>query len=180
MAKKLPSLTEAMSDLMGRQHLFFTATAASTGRVNVSPKGMDTFRVLDTGRVGYLDLTGSGNETAAHILNNGRITFLFCAFTASPPILRLCGKGRATRPNDPEWAVLRPSFGPELPEERQLIVAELDNVQTNCGFGPPLYTYEADRTQLLEWAVKKSAEELDRYRSQKNARSMDGPPTGQG
>lgn len=179
MAKILPSLTEALIDFISKQHMFFTATAASTGRVNVSPKGMDTFRVLDPHQVGYLDLTGSGNETAAHLFDNGRITFLFCAFTGSPLILRLYGSGRVVRPGDPDWASLRPSFGPRLPGERQLIVAQLDNVQTSCGFGIPLYTYEADRTELLDWAVKKSEDGLKSYRSEKNARSIDGLPTGQ-
>ncbi len=180
MAKFLPSLTEALIDFIGKQHLFFTATAANSGRVNVSPKGMDTFRVLAPGQVGYLDLTGSGNETAAHLLANGRITFLFCALSGSPLILRLYGKGRVVRPGDHDWAALRNSFGPELPGERQLIVAELDSVQTSCGFGIPLYTYEADRTQLLEWAVKKGEEGLNSYRTEKNARSIDGLLTGQG
>lgn len=180
MARILPSLTEALIDFIGRQHLFFTASATTTGRVNVSPKGMDTFRVLDPQHVGYLDLTGSGNETAAHLLDNGRITFLFCAFSGSPLILRLYGKGRVVRPGDRDWAALRPSFGPELPGERQLIVAELDSVQTSCGFGIPLYTYETDRTQLLDWAEKKGEEGLNGYRSEKNTRSIDGLPTGQG
>ncbi|MCC7501863.1 MAG: pyridoxamine 5'-phosphate oxidase family protein [Flavobacteriales bacterium] len=179
MARILPTLTETLIEFIRSQHLFFTATAAGSGRVNVSPKGMDTFRVLDAKQVGYLDLTGSGNETAAHLLHNGRITFLFCAFMGSPLILRLYGHGRVVRPGDPDWSELRPSFGPELPGERQLIVAQLDSVQTSCGFGIPLYTYEADRTQLLDWAVKKGEDGLNSYRSEKNARSIDGFPTGQ-
>ena len=178
MAKMLPALTDALIDFIRKQHLFVTATAATTGRVNVSPKGMDTFRVLDAGRVGYLDLTGSGNETAAHLVDNGRITFLFCAFTASPLILRLYGKGRVVRPSDDEWDLRRPSFGPALPGERQLILADLESAQTSWGFGIPLYAYETDRTQLLDWAVKKGEDELQRYRSEKNARSIDGLPTG--
>jgi len=179
MARILPSLTDALIDFIRGQHLFFTASAAHTGRVNLSPKGMNTFRVLDPGLVGYLDLTGSGNETAAHVLDNGRITFLFCAFAGSPLIVRLYGQGRVVRPGDEDWALLRPSFGPTLPGERQLIVARLESVQTSCGFGIPLYTYQGDRTQLLDWAEKKGQDGLERYRSEKNTRSIDGLPTGQ-
>ncbi len=179
MARILPSLTDALIDFIHAQHLFFTASAPHSGRVNLSPKGMNTFRVLGPQRVAYLDLTGSGNETAAHLLDNGRITFLFCAFTGSPLILRLYGSGRVVRPGDEDWASLRPFFGPTLPGERQLIVAELDSVQTSCGFGIPLYTYEGDRAQLLDWAEKKGQDGLERYRSEKNTRSIDGLPTGQ-
>ena len=159
------------------QHMYFVATAPRQGRVNLSPKGMDTFRVLATDRVGYLDLTGSGNETAAHLLDNGRLTIMFCAFQGPPLILRLYGTGRVVRPNDAEWSALRPHFGATLPGERQLVILDIDTVQTSCGFGVPLYDHKADREQLTAWALKKSPEELVAYREQKNRTSIDGLPT---
>jgi hypothetical protein len=157
------------------QHVFFVATAPlePEGRVNLSPKGMDTFRVLAPDRVAYLDLTGSGNETAAHLRQNGRITFMFCAFDGKPQILRLYGKGRAVRPGDAPWAGLAPLF-PELAGARQIVVADVTRVQTSCGFGVPLMNFEAERDALVRWAEAKGAEGLRAYREQKNRVSIDG------
>jgi hypothetical protein len=178
MAKLLPELTAKLQDFIAAQKIYFVASAPMHGRVNLSPKGLDTFRVLSAKRVAYLDCTGSGNETSAHLAENGRITFMFCAFTAAPLILRLYGTGRAVRPRDADWPQLRPLFGAPVPGERQLIVADIDSVQTSCGFAVPLFEYKADRDQLVRWAEKKGSEGLQAYWAEKNRRSIDGLPSG--
>ena len=178
MAKFLTALDERLTAFIQAQRIFFTGTAPLTGRMNVSPKGLDTFRILSPTRVGYLDLTGSGNETAAHLLENGRITFLFCAFEGPPLILRLYGTGRSVQPQQTDWDTLRPHFGPTLHGERQLIIAELESVQTSCGFGIPHYAFLEDRSQLTDWAAHKGSEGLTAYRREKNRTSIDGAPTG--
>jgi hypothetical protein len=163
--------------LIGTQHVFFVATAPleRDGHVNVSPKGMDTFRVLSPNRVAYLDLTGSGNETAAHLVQNGRITIMFCAFEGKPVVLRLYGRGRAARPGSAEWAELSPLF-PALPGARQVVVVDVTRVQTSCGFAVPLMTFERERDTLVRWAESKGDDGLRGYREQKNQKSIDGLP----
>jgi hypothetical protein len=178
MAKFLPELAASHRDFIAQQKIFFVASAPAAGRVNLSPKGMDTFRVLNSNRVGYLDATGSGNETAAHLLQNGRLTFMFCAFTDAPLILRLYARGRSVQPTDAEWRQLRPLFGPPLPGERQLVVVDIESVQTSCGFGVPFFEYTGERTQLIEWAERKGPEGILAYQAEKNARSIDNLPTG--
>ena len=178
MAKFFSELSAKLQDFIAAQKIYFVASAPLKGRVNLSPKGMDTFRVLGPARVAYLDCTGSGNETAAHLAENGRITFMFCAFTDAPLILRLYGTGRAVRPRDPEWSQLRPLFGRPLAGERQLIVAEIESVQTSCGFAVPLFEYESDRNQLVAWAEKKTPDGIAAYWAQNNQTSIDGLPTG--
>jgi hypothetical protein len=178
MPKFFPALDDRLSELIRAQRLFFTGTAAADGRVNVSPKGLDTFRILSPARVGYLDATGSGNETAAHLLAHGRITFLFCTFEGPPLIIRIYGQGRSVQRHHPEWELLRAHFGPTLAGERQLIIAEIQSVQTSCGFGVPLYEFKENRTQLSDWAERKSADDLRAYRAEKNTVSIDGLPTG--
>jgi hypothetical protein len=174
----LPSLDARLSTFIQAQRIFFTGSAPHDGRVNVSPKGLDTFRILSPTRVGYLDATGSGNETAAHLFENGRITFLFCAFEGPPLIVRLYCKGRAVQARHAEWNELRPHFGPPLVGERQLIIAEIESVQTSCGYGVPLYQFQEDRPQLRAWAERKSPEALEVYWREKNSVSIDGAPTG--
>ena len=176
MAKTYPSITPELAAFIEAQPLFFVATAPldADGHVNLSPKGLDTFRVLAPDRVAYLDLTGSGNETAAHIVENGRITFLFCAFAGAPKILRLYGRGRVVLPGEEEWNDLAGCFT-SLPGARQIVVADLDRVQTSCGFGIPLMEYVGQRPTLPKWAESKR-EELAAYRRRKNARSIDGLP----
>ncbi|MFP3949187.1 MAG: pyridoxamine 5'-phosphate oxidase family protein [Gemmatimonadota bacterium] len=178
MGKPYAGLTDHLRAFVEDQPLFFVATAplAADGHVNVSPKGLDSFRVLSPERVAYLDLTGSGNETSAHVAENGRITFLFCSFSGSPKILRLYGSGRTVLPGDPEWEDFRSRF-PDLPGARQIFVVELERVQTSCGFGVPLMERVEDRDQLIRWAESKGDEGLEGYRRQKNARSIDGLPT---
>jgi len=180
MAKFLPALDERLTAFIQRQRLFFTGTAPHDGRVNVSPKGLDTFRILSPTRVGYLDVTGSGNETAAHLFENGRITFMFCAFDGPPLILRLYGRGRSVQPQHAEWAGLRPHFGTTVPGERQLIIAEIESVQTSCGYGVPLFDFKEERTQLRDWADHKGPDGVAQYQQEKNAVSIDGAPTGWG
>lgn len=177
MGKVLPHITDGLRGFIERQHLFFVATAPlARGHVNVSPKGMDSFRVLGPTTVAYLDNVESGNETAAHVLENGRITVMFCAFEGSPLIVRLYGAGRAVLPADAGWAALARHF-PTRPGIRQIIVAELDRVQTSCGEAVPFYTYEGQRDQLVRWAAAKGPDAMEAYQREKNVRSIDGLPT---
>jgi hypothetical protein len=178
MAKFFDALTPAHLAFIAAQKIYFVASAPHAGRVNLSPKGMDTFRVLSTTRVGYLDGTGSGNETAAHLRENGRVTIMMCSFDAAPLIFRIYGRGRAVQPGDTEWTELRPLFGPPMPGERQLIVAEVENVQTSCGFAVPFFDYRGERETLIDYAVKKGPAGMAAYRAEKNRRSIDGLPTG--
>ena len=158
MAKFLSQLDERLIAFIQQQKIFFTATAPRDGRVNLSPKGLDTFRIINPSCVGYLDATGSGNETAARLLQNGRITLLFCAFDGPPLILRLYAKGRSVRSGSADRSTLRPPFGPRMTGERQLIIPEIENVQTSCGFGVPLCDFREHRDQLPAWAERKGEE----------------------
>lgn len=178
MAKFFPELSFAHIEFMRTQKIFFIASAPHEGRVNLSPKGLETFRVLTSQRVGYLDSTGSGNETSAHLAENGRVTFMFCAFDGAPLILRAYGQGRAVRPRDPEWAILRPHFGPPLAGERQLVIAEVESVQTSCGFAVPRFDHAGGRTTLTDYWEKKGPDGTAKYWAEKNGRSIDGLPTG--
>jgi hypothetical protein len=177
MAKFYSELNEELRAFIGRQRLFLVASAPDGGgRINLSPKGMDTFRCLDERTVAYLDLTGSGNETVAHLRQNGRLTVMFLSFDQQPLILRLYGQGHVVRPGAPEWGRLRPQF-PTLPGERQIVVLHIDSLQTSCGFGVPLYEFRGERQTLKQWALKKGPEGLDEYRRDKNRLSIDGLPT---
>jgi hypothetical protein len=176
MAKFFNELDQATRDFIREQKIFFTATAPDEGRINLSPKGMDTFRCLDAKTVAYLDLTGSGNETAAHLLENGRMTVMFCSFSEKPLILRLYGRGRVVRPRDAEWEALREHF-PTAPGERQIVVLHLESAQTSCGFAVPVYELKQERPMLTEWTEKKGEEGLRRYWREKNQTSIDGLPT---
>lgn len=175
MAKTYKSISPDHQAFIERQPMYFVASAPllATGHVNLSPKGLDTFRVLDPNTVMYLDLTGSGNETAAHVTENGRLTLMFCAFDGSPKILRMYCRGRiVTRPSS-EWANAVAQF-PALPGIRQIIVGRVESVQTSCGFGVPLLSLAAQRDQLPRWAEAKGDVELVDYRRSKNAVSIDG------
>ena len=178
MAKFFPELTTSQSEFVARQKIFFVASAPDAGRVNLSPKGMDTFRVLSATRVGYLDGTGSGNETAAHLLDNGRVTLMMCSFTTAPLIFRIYGRGRAVHPRDAEWAELRPHFGPPLPGERQIVVAEVESVQTSCGFAVPFFDYRGERDTLVASCTRRGPEGMATFHAERNQRSIDGLPTG--
>ena len=178
MARTYSAITDDLRAFIEAQQLFFVATAplAADGHVNVSPKGLDCLRVLGPLRVAYLDLTGSGNETSAHLRENGRVTLRFCAFQGPPRILRLYGTGTTALPGSPTWAELRPLF-PDHPGARQIIVADVTRVQTSCGFGVPLYDYAGQRETLLRYAETKGEQGLEDYRRQQNARSIDGLTT---
>jgi hypothetical protein len=176
MAKFQGHLDERLRGFISEQKVFFTATAPSVGRINLSPKGLDTFRCIDDRTVAYLDLTGSGNESAAHVFENGRMTIMFCSFSKNPLILRLYGKARVVRPTDEEWDPMHHHF-PTLPGERQIIILAIESIQTSCGFGVPMFEGEKERYALVEWAIKKGDEGLIDYRETKNSMSIDGRET---
>ena len=160
-------------EFIGRQQMFFVATAAPTGRVNVSPKGLDSFRVLGPNRVAWLNGTGSGNETAAHLGQLPRMTLMFCSFEGKPWILRLYGTARAVQPPDVEWDGLVALF-PPLDGARQVFVMDVDECQTSCGFGVPLYAYHTQRDLMPKWSANKGTEGVAAYQRSKNAVSIDG------
>ncbi|HEX8671447.1 MAG TPA: pyridoxamine 5'-phosphate oxidase family protein [Longimicrobium sp.] len=176
MGKVVECITPELKTFIEAQPLFFVATAplAGDGHVNLSPKGLDCLRVLSPTRVAYLDLTGSGNETAAHLHENRRITFIFCAFAGPPRILRLYGSGEVILPDTDEWTELSSGF-PAYPGIRHIVRAEISRVQTSCGFAVPLMQYSAQRDTLLRWAEAKG-DALPAYQREKNTRSIDGLP----
>ncbi len=176
MAKFYSDLDTSLQNFIKEQKIFFTATAPQNGRINLSPKGIDTFRCIDNKTVAYLDLTGSGNETSAHLNEDSRMTIMFCSFSDNPLILRLYGQGKVIRPRDKEWLSLYSLFKP-LPGERQIIVLEVDSAQTSCGFGVPVYEFKEERKTLIEWANKKGEQGLYEYWEAKNLKSIDGLPT---
>ena len=176
MAKFYTQLNAELREFIDRQYIFFVATAPQQGRINLSPKGIDTLRCLSDRTLAYLDLTGSGNETSAHVQENGRITIMLCSFTEQPLILRLYGQGTIYRQRDPEWRELY-DFFPATPGARQIISINIDSVQTSCGFGVPLYDYEGERNTLLDWAENKGDRGLQEYWQAKNQHSIDGLPT---
>ncbi|GEP94968.1 pyridoxamine 5'-phosphate oxidase family protein [Chitinophaga cymbidii] len=178
MGKFFTSIEPHHADFIRHQKMFFVATAplAQEGHVNLSPKGLDSFRILSPSRVAYMDIIGSGNETSAHIEENGRITFMFCAFDGPPNILRLYGKGHTVLPGTEEWEVLSKDFT-LMPSTRQIIVADIHKVQTSCGFGVPLYEYTGERDHVQKWAEKKGPGGLETYKAEKNQFSIDGLPT---
>ncbi len=180
MAKQFQRIEPAHAAFIQRQHIFFTASAAATGRVNVSPRGIDAFRVLDPNTVAYLDQTGSGNETAAHLREDGRLTIMFCAFEGAPMILRLYGRGMMLSRGSPSYGnILQAVFdNQEAPGSRQIIRLEVDLIQTSCGYGVPLFDYKEDRITLRRWAEAKGPAGLYAYRQEKNVYSIDGFPTG--
>ncbi|MFT7579285.1 MAG: hypothetical protein ACI9MR_000948 [Myxococcota bacterium] len=166
-------ITDALQRFIGEQRMFFIATAPAEGRINLSPKGMDTFRVLDANRVAYLDFTGSGNETAAHLHENGRVTLMFCGFEKKPNIVRLYGSGRVVTPSDPAWTDLSAHFS-ILPGARQIMVVAVTSVQSSCGYAVPKFTFEGARETLTKWAAHKGDEGLETYRKTRNQTSIDG------
>jgi hypothetical protein len=175
MGKHLEALDSKLIEFIAKQHIFFVGTAPSGpgGHLNISPKGLDTFRVLGPRRVAYLDMTGSGIETVAHLRENGRMTILFCAFEGPPLILRLYGKGRVVEPGDSEWDDLIAGFQ-RMPGERAMIILDIERVADSCGFAVPVYEYQHERTQLTDFAKRKGPAGLAKYREQKNRASIDG------
>jgi len=169
-----PCITPPVAEWIGRQHMFTVATAprADDGHVNVSPKGLDTLRIIDELTVAYLDYTGSGAETIAHVRENGRITLMWQAFDGPPRIVRVQGRGEVLAIDDPRVDGL---FDPG-PGARAVIVVHADRVADSCGYAVPLYDYVGERTRLTEWAAAKTSEEIAEYWAAKNARSIDGLP----
>jgi hypothetical protein len=180
MAKQFEHIEPVHAAFIAAQHIFFTASAAPTGRVNISPRGADAFRVLDPNTVAYLDQTGSGNETAAHLRQTPRLTIMFCGFENMPLILRLYGQGRRLGRGTPEYtALLESAFGNlEPPGARQIIRLDVDMVQTSCGYGVPLFDYKEERPTLRRWAENKGEDGVAAYWREKNVRSIDGFDTG--
>lgn len=180
MAKQTLELTAAHCAFIQNQPVYFVGTAAEHSRVNVSPKGLDTLRILSPNRIIWLNLTGSGNESAAHIALNPRMTLMFCSFDANPLILRAFGQARVLHPRDTAWAEQHALF-PNHPGARQLFDLSIDLVQTSCGFGVPEMTHPAanlhDRPTLNRWAEKKGAAGIATYWQEKNQRSIDDLPT---
>jgi hypothetical protein len=165
------------AEFIRRQHVFFVATAprSDSGLVNLSPKGLESFAILDPLTVAYLDLVGSGIETVSHVRENGRIVFMFCAFEGAPKILRLHGRGDVVEPGDPEWDELAAHF-PARPHARCVVRARLERVADSCGYGVPTYRYEGQRSQLDQWAEKRGPEGLATYKKERNRQSLDGLP----
>jgi len=171
-------IDERLGAFLAAQHVFFVATAPSGegGLVNLSPKGLDgTFAVLGPTTVAYLDLTGSGVETIAHLRQNGRITLMFCAFDGPPRIVRLQGRGEAVLAGDPRYDGLAARFAPR-PGARAVVLVELERIADSCGFGVPLLAYRGDREQLDEWAARKGTDGLAAYQAERNGVSLDGLP----
>lgn len=177
MSEKFEFLTDQHIKFIGNQHIFFVGTAASEGLVNVSPKGMDNFRVLNNSTVAWLNLTGSGNETAAHILENNRMTIMFCSFDKQPLILRLYGRAKVTHPRDSNWSRLENLF-PKYTGARQIFEVKIELVQTSCGYAVPFYELAGERPTLNKWADNRGREGIEEYWQEKNTKSLDGNNTG--
>lgn len=178
MAKVHDDINDELASWIAEQPVYFVASAplSEAGHVNLSPRGLDSLRVMDGQRVVLLDFVGSGNETAAHLLENGRMTVMFCAFTGNPRILRLYGEGRAIVRGDKDWSEYRGLFDESLAGVRQLFELSVTRVQTSCGFGVPLMDLREPRGKLIEWAEKKGESALRQYQVDKNAQSIDGLP----
>ena len=179
--KQFQAIDDGHRAFIAAQKIFFVASAAPTGRVNVSPKGMSTLRVLGANEVAYLDTTGSGNETAAHLTHGGnpRLTIMMCAFDGEPVILRLYGRGTSHMRGSPAYRDLHARLGvEEMPGARQIVHLAVEMVQTSCGMGVPLFDYKEDRENLARYWSKQAPGNLEKYWNLKNMRSIDGLPTG--
>jgi hypothetical protein len=177
MSKFYTSLTTRDQKFISEQKMFFVATAPLDGRINLSPKGMDSLKVVDENRILWLNFTGSGNETAAHILENQRITIMLCSFNGAPNILRIYGKGRAIHPNDTEWMDLISLF-PETLGGRQIFDITVESAQDSCGMSIPYYEFLGERNQLKDWAENQKEGAIEKYWKDRNTESIDGLPTG--
>ncbi|WP_299119143.1 pyridoxamine 5'-phosphate oxidase family protein [uncultured Tenacibaculum sp.] len=173
MAKFYNKINSRIQKFIEAQKVFFVATAPKNGRINLSPKGMDSFRVLNENKVAWLSVTGSGNETSAHLLEDNRITIMFCALEGAPNILRLYGKAKEILPDDTEWNSLISLF-PKLSGTRQIFDVTIESVQTSCGMSIPFYEYKEERNQLLDWAEEKGENGIEQYWKNRNQVSIDG------
>jgi len=176
MARRYEKLSDDLIQFIQDQKLFFVGTAANDGTINVSPKGWDSLKVMDENRIVWRNVTGSGNETAAHLAQNSRMTMMFCAFTGKPKILRLYGQAQAFHPRDTEYAELDALFEPHV-SSRQLVDFSIELVQTSCGFGVPFYDYKEERDNMDRWLEATERNGIEEYWREKNQVSLDGLPT---
>ncbi|WP_373186257.1 pyridoxamine 5'-phosphate oxidase family protein [Halopseudomonas sp.] len=177
MAEQYRELSEKLIDFIRAQQLFFVGTAGAEGSVNISPKGLDSLRIISPVEVAWLNLTGSGNESAAHVLENRRMTIMFCSFDKQPLILRLYGEAEVIHPRDEDWEPLSGLFPPH-PGARQLFRLRISLVQTSCGYAVPHYDFSGERSTLTKWAEKRGEQGVKQYWQDKNRLSMDGKDTG--
>lgn len=177
MAEFFDHIPENLQRFIAEQKVFFIAAAAASGRISLSPKGMDSFRCLSPHQTAYLDLTGSGNETAAYLKHDGRATIMFCSFGPKPLILRLYGRGRTVQRDTDAWRELIGKFT-LIPGARQIMLFDIESVQTSCGYAVPEYELKSERPTLLKWAEGKKQQDLDDYIQKKNRVSIDGFETG--
>lgn len=177
MAERYKQLDDKHMAFIREQHLFFVGTAGAEGYVNVSPKGMDSFRIIDGHTVAWLNLTGSGNETAAHVLENGRMTVMFCSFDKQPLIMRLYGQSTAIHPRDERWAELSALF-PSYTGARQIFLLDLELVQTSCGYAVPYYKLKGERPTLTKWSENRGENGIQDYWAEKNTKSLNDKDTG--
>lgn len=177
MAKQFPDIQDDHRRFIAEQHIYFTASAAPDGRVNVSPKGMESLAVLGPNRIIWLNLTGSGNETAGHLMEHPRVTLMWCSFTTRPLILRAYGTARAIYPTDADWSELASHF-PAHRSARQIFDMAVDMVQTSCGYAVPFMDYAGERDTMQKWVDGKSDADLLTYKKDRNTVTLDGKPTG--
>ena len=173
MGKQFSALTEQHIEFIGKQRLYFVGTAADTGNVNLSPKGGDSLRVIDTNTIAWLNLTGSGNESASHVLINPRMTIMFCAFEGAPLILRAYGNAQVLHQTDPEWGKYSALF-PHSVAARQIFILDIDMVQSSCGMSVPYFNYNDDRDDLGKWSTRQGKDGIEKYWVKKNQQSIDG------
>jgi pyridoxamine 5'-phosphate oxidase-like protein len=175
MGQTYQHIDSTLEHFIRSQHMFFVATAplSGEGHVNLSPKGLDTLRVVDPGTLAYLDYVGSGAETIAHLRENRRIVIMVCAFQGPPRIVRVHGRGDVIEPTEPEFHEMRALF-PAHPDGRAIIRVAIERIADSCGFGVPLFAFEGDRSQLPDWAVRKGEQGLRQYQKEKNSKSIDG------
>ncbi|MEO9648748.1 MAG: pyridoxamine 5'-phosphate oxidase family protein [Roseobacter sp.] len=180
MAKQFEALNSDRRDFIQRQNIFFVSSATADSRVNISPREIAALRIVDDNSVIYLDRTGSGNETAAHMLVDGRLTIMFCAFSGPPQIMRLYGRGTSVGWESVEFEELISQFyGGVTPlGTRQIMKLKFDLVQTSCGYGVPLFDYKGERAAIENWHDNKGPDGIQSYWEEKNLNSMDGLPTG--
>lgn len=176
MARRYDELAKEHIAFIEHQKLFFVGTGANDGTINVSPKGWDSLRILGPNRIAWLNITGSGNETAAHLAQNDRMTMMFCAFDGNPKILRLYGRASAAHPRDPQWDELSQLFEPHQ-SARQYVDFTIELVQTSCGYGVPFYDFSGERDNMDRWLASKDENDIEDYWREKNLVSLDGAPT---
>lgn len=177
MGKRIPGLTKELIRFIEQQKMFFVGTARNEGTVNISPKAMDSLRVLDENTIVWMNLTGSGNETSTHLLENDRMTLMFMAFDGKPLILRLYGHAKAYHPRDEKYQEYISMF-PADPGARQIIIMRVNLVQNSCGYAVPIMEFKEDRDILKNWSEKQGRDRIEAYWKEKNSISLDGYPTG--